>query len=123
MFYYSCVLHTLPGTPIDSLDVNLDSLLIQLRPQVTSKWFQFGQAAGIDKEILENFAKQCSPEDCIMEMLDYWLRYCREVPTWKDIAEILKKINLPKLAHDIEGVYRTGKTIIDNNSAHVLTYS
>ena len=65
-----------------------------------------------DKEIiLENFAKECSPEDCIVEMLDYWLRHCRDLTTWKDIAEILKNINLPKLAHDTEGVCRTGKII------------
>ena len=107
----------------DSLDVNLDNLLIQLRPQVTTKWFHFGQAAGIDKEMLESFAKQCSLEDSIMEMLDYWLRHCKEVPTWRDIAEILKKISLPKLAHDIEGVYRTGKTITGTTSYMCIIYS
>ena len=26
------------------------------------------------KEMLDKFAKQCPPEDCNVEMLDYWLR-------------------------------------------------
>ena len=91
-------------------DVNLDNLLIQLRPQVTPKWYQFGEAAGIQRDVLNNFAKQCSPTDCIMEMLDFWLRNCKALPTWNDVAKILKEINLTQLSHDIEGVYTTGKS-------------
>jgi hypothetical protein len=90
--------------------VNLDNVLIQLRPQVTCKWHQFGEAVGIQKEVLDSCAKTClsSPEDCIVEMLDYWLRNSVVKPTWKDIAQGLKEINLPRLAHDIEMVYSTG---------------
>ena len=88
--------------------VNLDNLLIQLRPQVSSKWYVYGEAAGIRREVLENFAQQCSPEDCIIEMLDYWLRNCEHQPTWKAVAIILKKISLSQLARDIELVYITG---------------
>ena len=82
-------------------------MLIQLRAQVTPKWYQFGMAAGIEREVLDKFAKQCSPEDCIVEMLDCWLR-CGAKPSWKDVANILKTINLTQLALDIEGVYATG---------------
>ena len=88
--------------------MNLDNVLIQLRPQVTFKWRQFGEAVGIEKEVLDSCSKTCSPEDCIVEMLDYWLRSSVEKPTWKVIAEALKAINLPQLAHDIELVYFTG---------------
>ena len=88
--------------------VNLDNVLIQLRPQVTIKWRQFGETVGIEKEVLDSCAKTCSPEDCIIEMLDYWLRNSLKKPTWKDIAEALKEINLPQLAHDIEMIYFTG---------------
>ena len=88
--------------------VNLDNVLIQLRPQVTSKWHRFGEAVGIDNEVLDSCAKTCSPEDCIVEMLDYWLRNHLKKPTWRDIAEALKAINLPQLALDIEMVYSTG---------------
>jgi hypothetical protein len=83
-------------------------LLIQLRQQVTDKWYQFGEKAGIHRDVLNNFAKQCSPNDCIMEMLDYWLRNSKQPPTWRDVARILKEINLAQLGHDIDEVYKTG---------------
>ena len=67
------------------LCVNLDNLLIQLRPQVGPRWYQFGEAAGISKDVLDKFIKQCSPEDCIVEMLDYWLRSSSKQPTWNGI--------------------------------------
>ena len=90
-------------------EINLDALLIQLRKQVTSKWYQFGETAGIAKEVLDNFAANCSLDDCIVEMLDYWLWNYNGKPTWRDVAIILKAINLQQLAFDIEQVYVTGK--------------
>lgn len=95
-------------TDSPKLNINLDNLLIQLRPQVTPKWYQFGEAAGIQKDTLDSFAKQCSPEDCIVEVMDYWLRRHVREPTWTDVANILKLINLPQLASEIEGVQITG---------------
>ena len=92
---------------VDSLSVDLDRLLIQLRSHVTSKWYEFGIAAGIERGVLDKFTKQCSPEDCIVEMLDYWLRGGKK-PTWREVAKILRSIHLPQLAQDIEGVYTTG---------------
>lgn len=96
--------------------MNLDNLLIQLRPQVASKWYQFGKAAGIDKETLDWFTNQCSPEDCLMEMLDYWLRKCIKQPTWNDVAKILNMLELSQLAMGIENIYVTGIIIITVNS-------
>ena len=78
--------------------------------------FEFGVAAGIERKELEKFADQCSPEECIIEVLDLWLRKSTEQLTWKDVAKILKEINLPGLAHDIEGIYTTG-----NNSNNSMT--
>ena len=95
---------------IDIPSVNLDSLLIQLRPQISSNWHQFGEAAGIEMTVLDNFAKNCSPDDCIIEMLDYWLRKSSKKLTWRDIATVLKAINYLQLANDIERVYVTGNT-------------
>ena len=93
-----------------NLTIDLDKLLIQLRLQVSPKWYQFGEAAGIEKEVLDNYARNCSPKDCIIEVFDYWLRNHNEVPTWREVAEILKMINLHQLAFDIEQVYTTGNT-------------
>ena len=83
--------------------------MIQLRPQVGPKWYQFGEAAGIEKEVLDNYAKNCPPEDCIMEMLDYWLRIHNAGKiTWRDVARVLRAIGLRQLAGEIESVYTTG---------------
>jgi hypothetical protein len=89
--------------------VNLDNLLIQLRPQVTPKWYEFGVIVGIEKEVLDYFASKCSPEECMVEMLDHWLRNREEQLTWREVARALKAINLQQLALDIESVYKTGK--------------
>ena len=96
---------------LEPISIDLDTLLIQLRPQVGPKWYQFGEAAGIEKEVLDKYASNCAPEECIVEVLDYWLRNCTTRPTWKGIARILKAINLQKLAFDIERVYSTGITV------------
>ena len=89
--------------------IDLDMILIQLRPQVGPKWYQFGEAAGIDKKVLDNYASNCTPEDCIVEVLDYWLRNFAGQPTWKDVASVLRSISLHQLALEIENVYSTGK--------------
>ena len=87
---------------ISHLKVNLDNLLIQLRAQVSPLWYQFGEAAGVETEILDKLADNCLPQDCIIEMFDYWLRQQKELPTWRDVAKILKVINLQQLAVQIE---------------------
>ena len=68
---------------------------------------------GIPKEVLDNFKQQCTLECCIVETFDYWLRHCEEEPTWKDVAQILKLINLRQLALDIESVYAIGNYCFD----------
>jgi hypothetical protein len=56
-----------------SCPVNLENLLIQLRSQVTPKWYQFGLVVGIDKKVLDGYTSY-SPEVCVIEVLDQWLR-------------------------------------------------
>ena len=90
------------------LSVNLDNLLIQLRPHVTHKWYAFGEAVCISKDILDNYGEKCAPDDCIIEVLDYWLRHSVSHPTWKDVAQTLLKINLQQLAQEIDKGYTTG---------------
>ena len=79
--------------------VNLDSLLIHLRSEVTPKWHQFGEAVGISEEILKKYSNY-TPEECIVEVLDYWLRNypSTDKPTWRDVANVLTKIDLHQLA-------------------------
>ena len=110
--FFPCHLFITNYADDDSVCVDLDNLLFQLRSQVTSKWYEFGCAVGIESKILDTFAEQCTPGDCIMEMLDYWLRNSKEKPTWRDVAKALKAIELPQLAFGIERVYTTGKHLV-----------
>ena len=66
---------------------------------------------GIEKEVLDYFASKCPPDECIVEILDFWLRNHKEQVTWKDVARALKVINLQQLALDIESIYTTGNYI------------
>ena len=89
----------------DSL--NLDTLLIQIRGAVTSHWYQLGQALEVSKDVLD----RCSnypPEESIVEVLDQWLRNFPGCPTWRDVANALRRIGIQQLANDIEMVYETG---------------
>ena len=87
--------------------LNLDSLLIQLKVEVTSQWYQLGEALGVDKTILEK-CSQYPPEESIVEILDNWLRNHQDQPTWREVAETLKTIGFQQLGCDIENVYKTG---------------
>ena len=89
----------------------MDNLLVQIRQQVTPKWYQFGLAVGINKEILDEFSN-FPPEECIVEMLDLWLRTSERAITWRDVADALKQIGLYQLAERTLKSYKTGKTII-----------
>ena len=96
--------------------INLDILLIQLKPAVTDKWYQFGEAIGVNKELLETCTRYPSDQS-LVEILDNWLRNHSGQPTWNEIAEALTEIGLKELAYKIESVYKTGKSanfFIDN---------
>jgi hypothetical protein len=86
----------------------LDNLLIQLRAKVSPFWYQFGKAAGLNTEVLDQLVDNCSPQECVVEMFDRWLRQKNEAPSWRDVAIILKMINLEQLSVEIETVYTTG---------------
>lgn len=61
----------------------------------------------MDKEMLNKY-REYPDDQCIIEVLDFWLRIHTGQPTWRELAEILRKIELQRLAHDIERVYETG---------------
>ena len=78
---------------------------------MTPKWYQFGLAVGLDKEILDRYTSYSS-EVCIVEVLDYWLRNHHTKPTWRDVAEALNEIELHQLGEEILRVYETGELLI-----------
>ena len=87
--------------------MTLDSLLIQLRSQVTSIWYKFGLALGISKDTLDGYVGY-PDEECIVEVLDYWMRNHNSKPMWRDVAKSLKDVGLHQLADGILNVYKTG---------------
>lgn len=99
--------------------LNLDSLLIQVKAEVTPQWYQLGEALGIEKNKLEK-CTQYPPEESIVEVLDSWLRNHPGQPTWREFAETLKMIGLLQLGCDIEKVYETGRSKIIINQAHII---
>ena len=50
-------------------------------------------------------------DQCLIEMLDYWLRHHQGQPTWKDVAKALNEIKLHQLAENILQVYVTGISV------------
>ena len=95
--------------PDESL--NLDSLLIQLRVQVTHKWHQFGTAIGMPEDLLQQYSSYPADERLI-EVLNYWLNN-HQNRTWRDVAKVLCDIELSDLAEGIMNVYETGIHVMD----------
>ena len=96
---------------VDKL-LNLDSLLIQLRPHVTPKWYQFGVAIGIPQNVLQQYLN-FPPDECMLEMLDYWIRNHPQdrKPTWRAVANALSDIEFYQLSESIINSYQTGAAI------------
>ena len=79
---------------------DLDSLLIQLQDDVTPHWYEFGVVVGVPSEILEK-CRDYPPNQCIVEVLDYWLMNHYGQLTWRNVAHALKEIGLHHLAEHI----------------------
>ena len=86
--------------------------MIQIRSQVTPKWYQFGVAVSISKETLDELSS-FPPEECVVEVLDLWLRRRETAATWRDVADVLKQIGLYLLAEKMLKIYKTGKPLIE----------
>lgn len=76
------------------------------------KWYQFGQAVGIAEDVLVK-CFEYPPEECIVEVLDYWLRnFGPSRPTWRDVAKALRDTGLQQLSENILKVYETGNLMV-----------
>ena len=63
------------------------------------KWYEFGRVVGVPKEEIDHYSVTgCSPDQCLIEVLDYWLRHHPSQLTWKEVAHALKEIKLHQLA-------------------------
>ena len=91
--------------------MKLEDMLAKLRGKVDSKWYQFGLAIGLPKEMLSQLVGY-SNEDCLVEVLDFWLKHHPDQPTWKELADALEDLQDYELATVILNVYETGQIII-----------
>ena len=82
--------------------LDLDNLLILLRDEVTPRWYEFGVVVGVPKEILEKCQKDYPPDQCIVEVLDYWLMHHCGRLMWRDVVWALREIQLHRLAKYIQ---------------------
>ena len=90
--------------------LDLDSLLIKLHGNVNAQWYQFGLAIGVPREFLDKL-NGCPEEQCLVELLDHWLRNHPDQPTWKELADAMEDISDYQLANSIRKVYDlAGKT-------------
>lgn len=95
-----------------SPSVDLDKLVFLLREHLSSRWYEFGEIVGIDDVVLDSIAKTSFSQNCIAEVLDYWLKYSDERLTWKSVIDVLKEIDLHNLAQDIEQMCDAGEAPI-----------
>ena len=77
--------------------VNLDSLLIVLKEELTPKWYDFGLVVGVPQELMDSYSSYHS-DQCLTEVLDYWLRHHAGTIKWMEVADALKAVKLNQLA-------------------------
>ena len=73
--------------------VNLKCLLKKLQGQVSKQWYQLGLTLGLPMDVLEGF-NLYSDDDCLVEVLDYWLKHHPGKPTWQEITNAQKKVEM-----------------------------
>ena len=80
--------------------LNLDNLLIQIRDEVTPHWYELGVSIGVPQDVMENWSEYPA-DQCIVEVVDYWLVHCHGQMTWERVADTMKDIKLNTLADAI----------------------
>ena len=87
--------------------VNLDLLLILLKEELTPRWYEFGLVVGVPKDIMDGYLGYPS-DQCLIELLDYWLRHHPGQLTWREVAQVLREMNLYQLAEEALQISKTG---------------
>ena len=98
-------MHTLNSFPLFS--VNLD-LLILLKEELTPRWYELGLVAGVPKEVMDTYLEYPS-DQCLTEVLDYWLRHHPGQLTWKKVAQVLREAKFYHLAEKALQISTTGE--------------
>ena len=89
--------------------VNLDLLLILLQQELSPRWYQLGLVIGIPKDIMDGYVGRPS-DQCLIEVLDYWLRHHSDQLTWGEVAQALREMQLYQLAEKAQQIFTTGES-------------
>ena len=91
---------------LSPFSVNLDLLLMLLREELTPRWYEFGLVVEVPKEIMDTYLGYPS-DQCLIEVLDYWLRNHPRQLTWKEVAQALKEAKFYHLAEKALQIFST----------------
>ena len=94
-----------------SFSVNLDLLLILLKEELTPRWYEFGLVVRVPKDVMDSYLGYPS-DQCLIELLDYWLRHHPGQVTWSEVAQALREVKLYQLAKKALEISTTGEFII-----------
>ena len=78
------------------------------KEELTSRWYECGLIIGVPKEVMDIYLGYPS-DQCLIEVLDYWLRHHHGQLTWREVAQVLKEMKLYQLAEKALQVYTTGE--------------
>ena len=84
--------------------LDLESLLTKLQGKIKNQWYHFGLAIGVPNNALDQLYSH-SEDDCLVEVLDYWLKNHPDQPTWKELADAVADLQDYELANSILKVY------------------
>ena len=101
--------------------INLNSLLLQIRDEVTPHWYAFGVSVGVPREIMDSW-NDYPPDQCIVEVLDYWLAHYHRPLTWVNVVHVLKEIKLHSLARNIIQTCIQGMPATIQQQYHIWIY-
>ena len=96
IFFFSMPYLQNKGTEYSQLEetpVNLKRLLDKLQGQISKQWYQIGLILGLPMDVLEGF-NFYSEDDCLVEVLDYWLKHHPGKPMWQEITDAQKKVEI-----------------------------
>ena len=77
--------------------MDLDSLLILLKEELAPKWYDFGLVVGVPQELMVSYSSY-PLDQCLTEVLDYWLRHHAGMMKWAEVADAVKAVELNQLA-------------------------
>ena len=70
--------------------INVENILIKVGDQVKSQWYKFGLVIGAPRDFLDQLSGE--DEQCLTQVLEYWLKQHAHQPTWQEVINAQQKI-------------------------------